>query len=114
NLLAPSTKPKEGLRFVTFLVNVIKAVHENADLLRASVADSGNEYRLGSLEAPPTIMSIFLGSEMTAVLEGIEQQEIVKIEKGENAYLKLGLTHIPSVLLGNTDRNRTSPFAFTG
>jgi glutamine synthetase len=114
NLLAPSTKPKEGLRFVTFLVNVIKAVHENADLLRASVADWGNEYRLGGLEAPPTIMSVFLGSEMTAVLEGIEKQEIVKIEKGENAYLKLGLTHIPAVLLGNTDRNRTSPFAFTG
>ncbi|MFB0908186.1 MAG: glutamine synthetase type III, partial [Spirosomataceae bacterium] len=114
NLFAPSTKPKEGLRFVTFLVNVIKAVHENADLLRASVADCGNEYRLGGLEAPPTIMSVFLGSEMTAVLEGIEKQEIVKIEKGENAYLKLGLTHIPAILLGNTDRNRTSPFAFTG
>lgn len=114
NLLAPSTKPKEGLRFVTFLVNVIKAVHENADLLRASVADSGNEYRLGRQEAPPNIMSIFLGSEMTEVLEGIEKREVVKIEKGENAYLKLGLTQIPSSLSGNTDRNRTSPFAFTG
>ncbi len=114
NLLAPSTKPKEGLRFVTFLVNIIKAVHDNADLLRASVADSHNEYRLGQLEAPPTIMSVFLGTEMTKVLEGIEQREIVKIEKGENAYLKLGLTQIPSSLSGNTDRNRTSPFAFTG
>lgn len=114
NLLAPSSKPREGLRFVTFLVNVIKAVRDNADLLRASVATSGNEYRLGGLEAPPSIISVFLGGEMTKVLNDIMEQEIVKIEKGENAYLKLGLTHIPSNLMGNTDRNRTSPFAFTG
>lgn len=114
NLLSPSTKPKESLRFVTFLVNIIKAVHDNADILRAAIASAGNEYRLGGNEAPPAIISIFLGKEMTKILEEIEDKEIVKIEKGENAYLKLGLNHIPSILLDNTDRNRTSPFAFTG
>ncbi len=114
NLLSPSTKPKESLRFVTFLVNVIKAVHDNADLLRATIATAGNEYRLGANEAPPAIMSIFLGSQMTKALEDLENKEIVEIEKGENAYIKLGLNRIPSILLDNTDRNRTSPFAFTG
>lgn len=114
NLLGPSTKPKESLRFVTFLVNVIKAVHDNADLLRASIATSGNEHRLGANEAPPAIVSIFLGTQMIKVLEDIENKEIVSIEKGENAYIKLGLNRIPSILLDNTDRNRTSPFAFTG
>jgi glutamine synthetase len=114
NLLGPSTKPKESLRFVTFLINIIKAVHDNADMLRATVATAGNEYRLGANEAPPAIISIFLGTQMTKVLEDIENKEIVEIEKGENAYIKLGLTHIPSILLDNTDRNRTSPFAFTG
>ncbi len=114
NLLGPSTKPKESLRFVTFLINIIKAVHDNAEMLRATVATAGNEYRLGANEAPPAIISIFLGSQMTKVLEDIENKEIVEIEKGENAYIKLGLNHIPSILLDNTDRNRTSPFAFTG
>jgi glutamine synthetase len=114
NLLAPSTKPKESLRFVTFLVNIIKAVRDNADMLRAAVATAGNEYRLGSNEAPPAIISVFLGSQMTKVLEDIENKEIVEIEKGENAYIKLGINRIPSILLDNTDRNRTSPFAFTG
>ena len=114
NLLSPSTKPKESLRFVTFLVNVIKAVHDNADLLRASIASAGNEHRLGANEAPPAIISIFLGTQMTKVLNDIENKEIVSIEKGENAYIKLGLNRIPSILLDNTDRNRTSPFAFTG
>lgn len=114
NLLGPSSKPKESLRFVTFLVNVMKAVHDNADLLRASIASAGNEHRLGANEAPPAIVSIFLGAAMTKVLEDIESKEIVSIEKGENAYIKLGLNRIPSILLDNTDRNRTSPFAFTG
>ncbi|RYU97298.1 glutamine synthetase III family protein [Emticicia agri] len=114
NLLGPSTKPKESLRFVTFLVNVIKAVHDNADLLRASIATAGNEHRLGANEAPPAIVSIFLGTQMIKVLEDIENKDIVSIEKGENAYIKLGLNRIPSILLDNTDRNRTSPFAFTG
>jgi glutamine synthetase len=114
NLLSPSTKPKESLRFVTFLVNIIKAVHDNADMLRATVATAGNEHRLGANEAPPAIISIFLGTAMTKVLEDIENKEIIEIEKGENAYIKLGLNRIPSILLDNTDRNRTSPFAFTG
>jgi len=114
NLLSPSTKPKESLRFVTFLVNVIKAVHDNADLLRAGIASAGNEHRLGANEAPPAIISIFLGTQMTKVLNDLENKEIVSIEKGENAYIKLGLNRIPSILLDNTDRNRTSPFAFTG
>jgi glutamine synthetase len=114
NLLSPSTKPKESLRFVTFLINIIKAVKDNADLLRATIASAGNEYRLGANEAPPAIISVFLGSAMTKALEDIENKEIVEIEKGENAYIKLGLNRIPSILLDNTDRNRTSPFAFTG
>lgn len=114
NLLSPSTKPKESLRFVTFLINIIKAVHDNADMLRATVATAGNEFRLGANEAPPAIISIFLGTQMTKVLEDLENKEIIEIEKGENAYVKLGLNRIPSILLDNTDRNRTSPFAFTG
>ncbi len=114
NLLGPSTKPKESLRFVTFLVNVIKAVHDYADLLRASIASAGNEHRLGANEAPPAIISIFIGAAMTKVLEDIENKDVVTIDKGENAYIKLGLNRLPSILLDNTDRNRTSPFAFTG
>jgi glutamine synthetase len=114
NLLSPSTKPKETLRFVAFFVNTIKAVHDNADLLRASIASAGNEHRLGANEAPPAIMSIFIGTEMTRALEDLENTSEIKLEKGDNVYLKLGINKIPSLLLDNTDRNRTSPFAFTG
>lgn len=117
NLLGPSTKPKESLRFVTFLVNVVKAVHDHADLLRASIASAGNEHRLGANEAPPAIVSVFLGAEMTRVIDAIEALPTMtefNIEKGENVYLKLGINKVPSLLLDNTDRNRTSPFAFTG
>ncbi|MFN8355967.1 MAG: glutamine synthetase III [Spirosomataceae bacterium] len=114
NLLSPSTKPKETLRFVAFFVNVIKAVHDNADLLRASIASAGNEWRLGANEAPPAIMSIFIGSEMRRALDALENTSEIKLEKGDNVYLKLGINKIPSILLDNTDRNRTSPFAFTG
>lgn len=117
NLLAPSSKPKENLRFLTFLVNTIKAVHDNADLLRASIASAGNEHRLGANEAPPAIMSIFLGATLTEILEDLEKMkdmESLKLEKGDNVYLKLGINKVPSLILDNTDRNRTSPFAFTG
>jgi len=114
NLLGPSTKPKESLRFVTFLVNVVKAVHDHADLLRASIASAGNEYRLGANEAPPSIISVFLGTEMTQILLDLEKKSEISLEKGDNVYLKLGINKIPSILLDNTDRNRTSPFAFTG
>ncbi len=117
NILGLSTKPKENLRFVTFLVNIVKAVHDYADLLRATIASAGNEYRLGANEAPPAIISVFLGSEMTRVLENIENLPAMtefKLDKGDNVYLKLEINKVPSLLLDNTDRNRTSPFAFTG
>lgn len=114
NLLAPSTKPKESLRFLTFLVNVIKAVHDNADLLRASIASAGNEYRLGANEAPPAIVSVFLGESLTQALNDLETKSEVTVNKGDNVYYKLGLNRIPSLMRDNTDRNRTSPFAFTG
>lgn len=114
NLLAPSTKPKETLRFLTFLVNVIKAVHDNADLLRASIASAGNEHRLGANEAPPAIMSVFLGETLTQALTDLETKSEITVNKGDNVYYKLGLNRIPSLMRDNTDRNRTSPFAFTG
>ncbi len=114
NLLAPTSKPKEILRFLTFLVNVIKAVHDNADLLRATIASAGNEYRLGANEAPPAIVSIFLGETLTKTLEDLETKNEISISKGDNVYYKLGLNRIPNLLRDNTDRNRTSPFAFTG
>lgn len=114
NILGPSSKPKENFRFITFLVNVVKAVYDNADLLRASIATAGNEHRLGANEAPPAIMSVFLGSELTKALEELEKHSEISLEKGDNVYLKLGINKIPSILLDNTDRNRTSPFAFTG
>jgi glutamine synthetase len=117
NLLGPSSKPKENLRFLTFFVNTIKAVHDYADLLRASIATAGNEHRLGANEAPPAIVSIFIGSEMTKVLKDLEnlsEMNDIKLEKGDNVYLRLGINKIPALLLDNTDRNRTSPFAFTG
>ncbi|MDX2194950.1 MAG: glutamine synthetase III [Cytophagales bacterium] len=114
NLLGPSSKPKDNLIFLTFFVNVVKAVHDHADLLRASIATSGNEHRLGANEAPPAIMSCFLGSTMSSVLDELENNGKLKVDKGENMYMKLGISKIPPILLDNTDRNRTSPFAFTG
>jgi glutamine synthetase len=114
NLLAPTSKPKENLRFLTFLVNVIKAVHDNADLLRASIASAGNEHRLGANEAPPAIVSVFLGAQLTRTLEDLVSSGEITLEKGENFYYKLGINRIPQLFRDNTDRNRTSPFAFTG
>ena len=117
NLLSPGSTPKTNLRFLTFFVNVIKAVHEHADVLRASIASAGNDHRLGANEAPPAIISVFIGSHLTGVLDSIQE----RVEKGKkfdeesNANLKLDIHKmIPDVLLDNTDRNRTSPFAFTG
>ena len=114
NLLSPSTKAKDNLRFLTFFVNVIKAVHSHADLLRASIMSAGNEHRLGANEAPPAIISVFIGKQMSEILDELEKKATVKISKGENIYMKTGINKIPPVLLDNTDRNRTSPFAFTG
>ena len=114
NLYAPSSSARDNLLFLTFFVNTIKAVHEHADLLRASIATPGNDFRLGANEAPPAIMSVFIGAQMTAVLDELEKKGNVKIEKGDNMYMKLGIDQIPEIILDATDRNRTSPFAFTG
>ena len=113
NLLAPGKTPKNNLMFLTFFVNTIKAVSEHADLLRASIASVSNDHRLGANEAPPAIISIFLGSQLNDVLDEIEHSRISKKIKEDNA-LWLGIPKIPQILLDNTDRNRTSPFAFTG
>ena len=99
--------------FLTFFVNIVKAVHEHADLLRASIASVSNDHRLGANEAPPAIISIFLGSQLSEVLDEIETSKISKKVKEDNA-LWLGIPKIPQLVLDNTDRNRTSPFAFTG
>lgn len=114
NLFAPTSSARDNLMFLTFFVTTIKAVHEHADLLRASIATPGNDFRLGANEAPPAIMSVFIGSQMTAVLDELEKKGNVKIEKGDNMYMKLGIDQIPEIILDATDRNRTSPFAFTG
>lgn len=114
NLYAPSSSARDNLLFLTFFVTTLKAVHEHADLLRASIATAGNDFRLGANEAPPAIVSAFIGSQMTAVLDELEKNGNVKIEKGDNMYMKLGIDQIPEIILDATDRNRTSPFAFTG
>ncbi|GHB31642.1 glutamine synthetase III family protein [Mongoliitalea lutea] len=114
NLFQPSNSARENLQFLTFVVATVKAVYDNADLLRASIASASNDFRLGANEAPPAIMSVFLGSTLTAVLDELEKNGNVKIEKGDNMYMKLGISKIPEIILDNTDRNRTSPFAFTG
>ena len=114
NLFQPSSSARENLLFLVFLVNTIKAIAENGDLLRASIASAGNDHRLGANEAPPAIMSVFIGSELTSVLNELEEKGNIKIDKGDNMYMKLGIDKIPQIILDNTDRNRTSPFAFTG
>jgi len=114
NLYAPSSSARDNLLFLTFFVTTIKAVHEYSDLLRASIATAANDFRLGANEAPPAIMSVFIGTQMTAVLDEMEKKGNVKIEKGDNMYMKLGIDQIPEIILDATDRNRTSPFAFTG
>jgi len=114
NVFQPSTSAKENLQFLTFLVNTVKAIHDNAGLLRASIASAGNDHRLGANEAPPAIMSVFLGSDLTAVLDELENNGNISVDKGDNMYMKLGIDKIPHIILDNTDRNRTSPFAFTG
>jgi len=116
NLLSPGTTPKRNLRFLTFFVTTIKAVCQHADLLRASIAGAGNDHRLGANEAPPAIISVFIGSHLTRVLNNLEQwvKEGKKMSPDEKTELKLNVIKIPEILLDNTDRNRTSPFAFTG
>ena len=115
NLLSPGKNPKGNLQFLSFLVNVVKAVYDNQDLIRASILNAGNSHRLGANEAPPSIISVFLGSQLTAILDEIvEKVTKRKMTPDEKTELKLGIGKIPEILLDNTDRNRTSPFAFTG
>jgi len=111
NLLSPGKNPKDNLAFLTFFVNTIKAVYEHNALLRASIASAENDYRLGANEAPPAIISVFIGSQLTQILNDIlEGKESETIRKE----IDLKLKKIPEILIDNTDRNRTSPFAFTG
>lgn len=115
NLLSPGKNPKSNLQFLVFLVNTIQAVYTHADVLRASIASAGNEHRLGAAEAPPAIISVFLGQEITRRLNDIEAKvSNRKMTPEEKTALKLNVGKIPQILLDNTDRNRTSPFAFTG
>lgn len=115
NLLAPGKNPKSNLQFLTFFVNTIKAIHDNADLLRACIAGAGNDHRLGANEAPPAIISAFIGSQLTALLDDLEKNvKAGKMTPEDKTVLKLNIGKIPQILLDNTDRNRTSPFAFTG
>jgi glutamine synthetase len=115
NLLAPGKTPKTNLMFLTFFVNTIKAVHDYSDLLRSSIAGAGNDFRLGANEAPPAIISVFVGQYLSKVLNEIEGRVGDKFDEQDEAILKLDLHRsIPELLLDNTDRNRTSPFAFTG
>ncbi|UOG72888.1 glutamine synthetase III [Hymenobacter tibetensis] len=114
NLLAPGRRPKENLQFLAFFISTIKAVHTYGDLLRSSIASASNDHRLGANEAPPAIMSVFVGSMLDSVLDELERTAKLPLDKGDNIYLKLGIDKIPAILLDNTDRNRTSPFAFTG
>jgi glutamine synthetase len=115
NLLAPGKTPKTNLMFLTFFVNTIKAVYDYADLLRSSIASAGNDFRLGANEAPPAIISVFIGQYLTKVLDDVQARVGDKFDEQDEAILKLDLHRsIPELLLDNTDRNRTSPFAFTG
>ena len=115
NLVAPGKNPYQNLQFVTFLVNVLKAVHRHNGVLKASIASATNAHRLGANEAPPAIISVFLGSQLTEALAQIENADVDKgIIINAKKEMKLGVGNIPEILLDNTDRNRTSPFAFTG
>ncbi len=115
NLLSPGKTPMRNLQFLTFFVNTIKAVHKYEALMRAAAASAGNDHRLGANEAPPAIMSAFIGRQLTEVLKELENVTDGKLSPEEKTDLKLNVVgKIPEILLDNTDRNRTSPFAFTG
>lgn len=114
NLLEPGKTPHENLRFLLVLAGILKGVHKHAGVLRASIASSGNDHRLGANEAPPAIISMFLGEMLTKIMNDIEAGNIAEGGSAEKAVLSLGLDKLPEVLKDNTDRNRTSPFAFTG
>ena len=115
NLLSPGKTPMSNLQFLTFFINTIKAVGDNEELLRASIASASNDHRLGANEAPPAIISVFIGEQLTKTLKELENVTDGKLSPEEKTDLKLNVVgKIPDVLLDNTDRNRTSPFAFTG
>lgn len=115
NLLSPGKTPTKNLSFLTFFVNIIKAVYENEEIIRATIASASNDHRLGAGEAPPAIISVFIGSQLTQVLDELEKVTDGKLSPQEKTDLKLNVVgKIPEILLDNTDRNRTSPFAFTG
>ncbi len=113
NLLSPGKTPHTNLQFLTFFINVIKAVHDHADLLRASIATPSNDHRLGANEAPPAIMSVFIGTQLTSVLDDLVSAKPKGAVK-TSSKTSIDVKKIPEILLDNTDRNRTSPFAFTG
>jgi glutamine synthetase len=112
NLLSPGNDSRSNLRFLTFLINILKALHDHSDLIRAAIATASNDHRLGAHEAPPAIISAFIGNQLTAALIQLEAQG--KVKKGGSSEMNLNIPKIPEILLDNTDRNRTSPFAFTG
>ncbi len=115
NLLAPGKTPKTNLMFLTFFVNTIKAVHDYADVLRASIASAPNDHRLGANEAPPAIISVFIGQYLSKVLNDVKERVSEKMDETDESLLKIDIhKSIPELLMDNTDRNRTSPFAFTG
>lgn len=115
NLLGPGKTPMSNLQFLTFFINTIKAVHDNEELIRASIASASNDHRLGANEAPPAIISVFIGEQLTNVLDELQNVTNGKLSPEEKTDLKLNVVgKIPEILLDNTDRNRTSPFAFTG
>ncbi len=115
NLYSPGKNPKTNLQFLTFVVNTLKAVYDNQDLLRASILNASNSHRLGANEAPPSILSVFLGSEVSKMLDLMEEAVVDrKMTPDEKTALKLNIGRIPEIILDSTDRNRTSPFAFTG
>src|SRR5688500_4573300 len=113
NLLKPGKTPHQNVRFLLFLAAVLKGVHKHAGLLRASIASSGNEHRLGANEAPPAIISVFMGDMLTSVIEDIIEGKTSPADADE-AMIRLGVDKLPDIAKDNTDRNRTSPFAFTG
>ena len=115
NLLAPGKTPKTNLMFLTFFVNTIKAVHDYSDILRASIASAPNDHRLGANEAPPAIISVFTGQYLSKVLQDVKERVSDKMDETDESMLKIDIHRsIPELLMDNTDRNRTSPFAFTG
>jgi glutamine synthetase len=115
NLLSPGKTPKTNLMFLAFFVNTIKAVHDYSDILRASIASAPNDHRLGANEAPPAIISVFIGQYLTKILQDVKQRVSDKFDEQDESMLKIDIHRsIPELLMDNTDRNRTSPFAFTG